>query len=304
MATTTTTQPLTSARQGAANLERLADTTLERSMTVTEISSSNPAAAPLSIGRVALNVRDLSAMTAFYRDIIGLELVKSETDGAVLGAGGKPLIELHTNAAAYRDDPREAGLFHTAFLLPSRRELGRWLAHAARLAYPLDGAGDHLVSEAFYLSDPEGNGVEVYADRDPSMWRWTDGQVAMDTRPVDVDGLMAGIDRDHLNWTGAADGTTIGHVHLRVGDITAAERFYRDELGFERVSAMQGASFISTGHYHHHVGMNVWHSAGSTGRAKDRTGLAWFEVLDSRPGAKTSMCTDPSGIEVRVTPSA
>ncbi len=273
-------------------------------MTMTEISPSNPAAAPLSIGRVALTVQDLPATTAFYRDIIGLELMESGKEEAVLGAGGKPLLEILADPTARRDDPREAGLFHTAFLLPSRRDLGRWFAHAARLEHQLDGAGDHLVSEAFYLSDPEGNGVEIYADRDPATWRWAGGEVEMDTRPVDVEGLMAGIDREHPAWSGTPDGTVIGHVHLRVGDIPDAERFYRDEVGFERVSAMQGASFVSTGHYHHHVGMNVWRSAGSEKRAKDRTGLAWFEVLDRRPGATTTTCTDPWGTEIRMTPLA
>lgn len=270
---------------------------------MTDISLSNPAAALLSIGRVALDVRDLSAVTAFYRDIVGLDLMRSGNSEVVLGAGGRPLLELLANPSARPGSPQEAGLFHTAFLLPNRQDLGRWVAHAAQMKYRLDGAGDHLVSEAFYLSDPEGNGVEIYADRDPATWQWADGQVAMDTLPVDVNGLMAGIDREHPDWDGTPAGTLIGHVHLRVGDIADAEHFYQDELGFDRVSALPGASFVSAGRYHHHVGMNVWQSAGSARRAKNRTGLAWFEVLDRRPGVTMNMYTDPWGVEVRATPA-
>lgn len=271
---------------------------------MTDISLSNPAAAPLSIGRVALNVRDLAAMTAFYRDIVGLDIMHSGNSEATLGTGDKPLLELLANPTARLDDPQEAGLFHTAFLLPNRQDLGRWLAHAAQEKYRLDGAGDHLVSEAFYLSDPEGNGVEIYADRDPATWQWTDGEVAMDTRPVDVKGLLAGTDRKHPDWSGAPGGTLVGHVHLRVGNITDAERFYRDDLGFDRVSALLGASFVSTGHYHHHVGMNIWQSAGSGKRANKRAGLAWFEVLDRRPGATTRTYVDPWGTAIHATPVA
>lgn len=269
---------------------------------MTAISPGAPADAPLSIGRVALIVRDLPAATAFYCDIIGLELMKSGKEAAVLGAGGKTLLELFANATARPDDSREAGLFHTAFRVPSRRDLGRWYAHAVATEYRLDGAGDHLVSESLYLSDPDGNGVEVYTDRDPATWTWRGGEVMMDTLRLDVEGLTAGVDRGHLDWTGAPDGTVIGHVHLRVGDITDAEHFYVDELGFERVTTMPGASFVSTGHYHHHVGMNVWRSDGSGRRAKDRTGLAWFEVLDRRPSAATTKHIDPWGTEIRITP--
>lgn len=303
MATATSTQPQTVARQDSDTPERLAGTTLE-SATMTELVPSNPAAAPLSIGRVALIVRDLPAMTAFYGDIIGLDVMTSGKETTVLGAGGRPLLELLADPRARPDDPRKAGLFHTAFLLPSRCDLGRWLAHAAQTRYRLDGAGDHIVSESLYLSDPEGNGVEVYADRDPETWIWRGGEVMMDTRRLDIEGLTAGINREQLDWTGAPDDTVIGHVHLRVGDITDAEHFYVDELGFERVTALPGASFVSTGHYHHHVAMNVWRSVRSGRRAKNRTGLAWFEVLDRRPGATTGVYTDPWGMEVRVTPFA
>jgi catechol 2,3-dioxygenase len=185
---------------------------------------------------------------------------------------------------ALPDDPAAAGLFHTAFLLPSRADLGRWLAHAGRRGQPLDGAADHLVSEAVYLSDPEGNGVEVYTDRPRALWRWSGGpegrRVEMANRPLDTEGLLR--EGGGAPWAGAPDGTRVGHVHLRVGDVGEARRFYGGVLGMEVTAAWPGAAFLSTGGYHHHLATNTWRSAGAGSRDDRQAGLAavMLEVAD------------------------
>ncbi|MCL2429951.1 MAG: VOC family protein, partial [Alphaproteobacteria bacterium] len=143
------------------------------------------------MGRVALTVNDLGGVRAFYERIVGLHLLRQDGETALLGAGSDVLLELRRDSAARRRSPREAGLFHTAFLLPTRPDLGRWIKQAAATRAPVVGASDHAVSEAIYLSDPEGNGVEVYADRPASAWRWKDGVVEMPSNPLDVSDLIA-----------------------------------------------------------------------------------------------------------------
>ncbi len=259
----------------------------------------HPREAPLSIGRVALAVRDLPAMSRFYQEIIGLEPTGDGTEGVTLGVDGVPLIELVSRPGAKADDPAEAGLFHTAFLMPDRESLAEWAAEmAVRRGVAIEGASDHLVSEAFYLSDPEGNGVEVYADRPPAAWHWTNGQVEMATRALNLNSLFEEVDLSEPLWDGAPEGTAIGHIHLRVGDLAQSDRFYREVVGFDLTTTYPGAHFLSTGHYHHHVGTNVWQSAGS-GPRQDRTGLLWFELVDRRPDATPRELVDPWGTRVR-----
>jgi catechol 2,3-dioxygenase len=176
---------------------------------------------PLHIGAVALKARDLAALTAFYRDAIGLAVLDHDKEGATLGAGGVPLVHLEHAPNAKPDDPRTAGLYHTAFLVPTRADLARWLLYVAQRHVPLTGASDHFVSEAIYLDDPEGNGVEVYRDRGPDEWEWTGDSLKITTDPLDLDDLVSAAGSE--TWTGAPDGMRIGHVHLRVGDVEAAE---------------------------------------------------------------------------------
>lgn len=237
------------------------------------------ACVPMQVGGVALIVRDIAAVTAFYRDIIGLAVL-AEADGAtVLGAGGVGFLELLHRPAALPDDGRSAGLFHTAFLLPSRADLGRWLLHASATGVELEGAADHLVSEAAYLSDPEGNGVEVYADRPASQWSWTGPpgarQVVMANHRLNMPGLIG---EATTPWSGAPAGTRVGHVHLRVGDVARATEFYGGVLGLDLTRAWPEAAFLSTGSYHHHVAANVWRSHGAGPRDPDRAGLAWVTM--------------------------
>ena len=229
----------------------------------------------LRIGGVALAVRDLGRVAAFYRDVIGLEMIAQDGGAIRLGAGGTAFLELLHRPGALPDDPATAGLFHTAFLLPSRAALGRWLAHFRALGGQLDGGADHLVSEAAYLRDPEGNGIEVYADRPPAQWHWRgDGaerRVEMANRPLDVPGLLRVAEAP---WGGAPPGTRIGHVHLRVGDVGEAVRFYAGALGLDLTASRDSAAFLSTGSYHHHIAVNTWSSAKAGPRDPARAGLA------------------------------
>src|SRR5262245_27768231 len=239
---------------------------------------------PLHIGSLALNVRDLDRMADYYRDMLGLDVIERTGNGAKLGAGGVPFLELALRPDMKPDDEREAGLYHTAFLMPTRADLARWILHAARTRVPITGASDHTVSEAFYLDDPEGNGVEVYADRNPDGWLWTNELVKITTDPLDIESIVREAAPD-ASYDGAPAGLRIGHVHLRVGDVPAAERFYRDGIGLAVTrGGRHGASFMSSGRYHHHLAGNVWHSAGAGKRDPERAGLAWFSFAANVPG--------------------
>lgn len=232
--------------------------------------------APLEIGRVALTVNDLPRMTAFYRSALGLEPMGEDGETARLGAGGRALLELRADPVARRGDPRAAGLFHTAFLLPRRADLGKWLYHAAETRLPIAGASDHGVSEAIYLSDPEGNGIEVYSDRPKSGWLRKNGGIAMSTDLLDMNDLAASADG---RWSGAPEGTVVGHVHLQVGALPEAEAFYGGTLGFDLTARYPGGSFFGAGGYHHHLAANVWNSRGAGPRLFPSTGLADLEIL-------------------------
>ena len=264
------------------------------------------ASAPLEIGRVALTVNDLAGARAFYEAVLGLDRLGGDGGVALLGAGDRAFLELREDRAARRSSPGEAGLFHTAFLMPSRAALGRWLRHVAARRVPLQGASDHLVSEALYLSDPEGNGIEVYADKPRDVWPMEGGSIRMSTDPLDIDDLLAAADR---SWSGAPEGTVVGHVHLQVGAVREAEAFYSGVLGFDIVTHYPGATFLGSGGYHHHLGANVWNSRGAPRRTYPSTGLADVEILAdaaeldaivARTGGVTSL-TDPWGTSVTLT---
>src|SRR5690606_25868101 len=205
---------------------------------------------------VMLKVRDLSEMERFYRDILGLTILSKSRGRLRLGRGEQVLLELESDAGLARNDRHEAGLFHTAFLLPARVDLAHWLVHAAEQRVALQGASDHIVSEAIYLADPEGNGIEIYVDRPPSAWQDTSGKIRMSTDPLDMDGLLAEIQGG--KWQGMPDGSLIGHVHLQVGDTAEAERFYGQILGFDIMLRYPGAAFMAMGGYHHQIAANVW----------------------------------------------
>lgn len=216
-----------------------------------------------SMGAVTLLVGDLDAQTAFYRDVITLQVIAAEGDTVTLGRGGRALVILRHEPSLRHAAAGSAGLFHTAILFESQAALAAALhAVALRAPHTFTGSADHLVSQAFYLTDPEGNGIELYWDRDRTEWSWTHGQVEMDTLYLDPNAFL----REHLTEapSAVAEAATIGHVHLSVGDTASARAFYVDALGFDVTAALGNqALFVSAGGYHHHMAMNVWNSRGA-----------------------------------------
>jgi len=233
---------------------------------------------PMRVGMVTLRVRNLDLVTDYYRDVIGLTVMARSVMGALLGAGGVRLLNLQRRESAPREARNAAGLYHTAFLMPTRKDLARWLVHAAANKVPLSGFADHLVSESVYLDDPEGNGIEVHADRAPDTWKWENGSVAMATDQLDFDSLLALTDTRTTKCAKAPDDLRIGHMHLRVGDLAQADRFYGNTIGLDPTRKRSGAAFLSSGRYHHHLGINVWQSAGAGPRDSTAMGLAWFSL--------------------------
>jgi catechol 2,3-dioxygenase len=245
---------------------------------MTETAPSYALTRPAYIGHSHLVVTDLALVSSFYQKMMGLGVIEKTASGEVLGVGGVPLLTLTTDRQAQRAPRTAAGLFHTAFLMPNRPELARWLRHAAGNNVVLEGASDHIVSEAIYLSDPEGNGIEIYADRPHEQWKFhEDGTVEMATLKLDLQALYESAPQDL--WTGMVDGSAIGHLHLQVGDIPEANAFYRDVLGMKLMAARYpGASFFATGNYHHHLGANIWNSRGAGVRSPNMTGLSDYTL--------------------------
>lgn len=230
--------------------------------------------APYHIGAVTLRVHDLAGLTAFYRDSIGLSLIEQGAEFAALGVDGEVLVRLQQGGTR---PTSPVGLFHLAILLPSRADLADWIAHAAATRIPLEGASDHLVSEALYLSDPEGNGIEIYRDRPRADWPRRDGAIKMATERLDLNALLA--EARPAAYPGMPSGTRMGHIHLRVGDTAEAERFYVNSLGFDLMVRYPGASFLASGGYHHHIAGNVWNSRGAAPRQAGEAGLDSFELI-------------------------
>lgn len=227
--------------------------------------------AELKMGAVTLWVADLAKMIKYYRDAVGLTLLSEVGGEAVLGHGETALVVLQHKPELNYAGPNQAGLFHTAILFPTQAALAK-AVFAVATQYPgsFTGSADHLVSQAFYFNDPEGNGVELYWDRDRSQWSWAHGSIEMDTLFLDPNEFL----QQHLVETEVADDKQVGHVHLSVGSIAAAEEFYIKMLGFEKTLDWNGqALFVSAGGYHHHMAMNIWRSRGA-GRRQLTLGLA------------------------------
>ena len=246
------------------------------------------------IGRVALRVADLDRVRSYYERTIGLRAL-SDTS---LGVDGTPLIELVGDPSAPPAPPGRTGLFHLALLVPDRPSLARAVKRAVASGERFTGASDHFVSEALYLRDPEGNGIEIYRDRPRSEWEYErSGEIRMGTVALDVDSVMAELPGGED--PGMPDGTVIGHVHLHVADLDAAERFYAGELGLDvTVRGYPGALFLSRDGYHHHIGLNTWQGPGAPPPPPGSRGLVDFELL--LPGVSPSERVDPSGNRLRV----
>jgi catechol 2,3-dioxygenase len=231
------------------------------------------------IGAVYLTVADLNRSLTYYQEGIGLKLQRSEGNTAYLGAGGPDLLALKEQPGA-RPARGMTGLYHFALLVPSRLELARTLHHLIASQTRIGGASDHAVSEALYLTDPDGHGIEIYRDRPRSAWQHPGGQLRMVTEPLDLPGVLGELNgSDEQTWTGLHPQTIMGHIHLHVAYLAEAENFYRNVLGFD-VMARYGsaASFLSAGGYHHHLGMNTWAGVGAPAPPSDVARLLWYEI--------------------------
>jgi catechol 2,3-dioxygenase len=231
------------------------------------------------LGHAQLRVSNLARSLVFYRDLLGFQEIDRQGATAHLSPSpDRPAVITLTEAPGARPKPaRTTGLYHVAIRVPDRPNLGRLLRRLAEQSWPLHGVADHLVSEAIYLPDPDGNGLELYIDRPRPTWQWDGGQVVMATDPLDVDDLLA--QAGNGVWTGIAPATDLGHVHLHVADLLQAEAFYCDLLGFSVTQrSYPGALFVSAGGYHHHVGLNIWAGRGAPPAPPDTVGLIAFSV--------------------------
>jgi catechol 2,3-dioxygenase len=245
------------------------------------------------IGAVHLTVADLERSLIFYRQQLGFADVWRRDGSAGLGVEDRVLLVLHESEHAPRPH-RTTGLYHFAILVPSRLDLARSLRHFAEIGTRMQGFSDHRVSEALYLADPDGIGIEVYRDRPREEWRMSDGRLQMTTDPLDVESLLQEAEADAKasgrpsghSWTGLAPGTTIGHVHLHVSFIEDSEQFYREVLGFDLMQRYgESASFLSAGGYHHHIAVNVWAGIGAPQPPPGAIGLKHFEIVLPTAGA-------------------
>lgn len=239
------------------------------------------------IGVVYLTISDFNRSLPYYQEQIGLKLLRREGDKAYLGAGKAEILRLQerpeaalSSSSAGGQPRRTTGLYHFAILVPSRLALARTLRHLLETETRIDGASDHLVSEALYLSDPDGNGIEIYRDRPRHEWPLLNGQLQMDSRPFDGQSVLGELHGDHHVWDGLPADTTIGHIHLHVSHLEAAETFYTQVLGFGLIMRYgPSAAFVSAGGYHHHIGLNTWAGVGAPPPPPGAVGLNWYEIL-------------------------
>ena len=263
-----------------------------------------------TLGAVHLNISDMNKSLQFYQEVLGFKVRYRKGDTAYLGAGKADILVLTERHGAVL--PRFAtGLYHFAVLVPSRLELARSLRRLVETEYPLQGFADHLVSEAIYLADPDGNGIEVYRDRPRAEWYDAQGKIRMASDPLDVRGLLAELEGADAAWRGFDAATKLGHMHLQVSNVGAAQEFYTRILGFDLIMRYgPSAAFVSAGGYHHHIGMNTWNSAGAPPPPPESIGLRYFvtrlpnleelgKVLDRVHAAGISTEEQDEGVLVR-----
>lgn len=244
---------------------------------MTQLKSPHPLPPETAIGRVHLTVSDLNRSLDFYQEVLGFKLISNQNGVAKLGASGPELLRLTENPAA-KPAPGHTGLYHFAILMPSRRHLGASLQRLIETQYPIQGATDHLVSEAIYLPDPDQNGIELYRDRPRDQWPSLDGVVQMGNAPLDHQDILDAHQSDPEPWDGLHTDTIIGHMHLHVANVPAAEAFYLKLLGFDRMLGWHNASFLSAGGYHHHLGINTWGTENAPPPPPKSNGLREFTL--------------------------
>lgn len=249
-------------------------TTTEATTVETTTAALHPAT---QLGAVALTITNLERSLAFYQQVLGFQLQQRTAQAATLGAGQAALLHLVEEPAA-RQVCHHTGLYHFAVLTPSRVALGQVLRSLVAHGLQIGGA-DHLVSEAIYLNDPDGIGIEIYCDRPRAQWQYTNGQLVIGSRPLDYQGLLCGLVNEPTAWAGLAPETVIGHIHLHVDHLLPAVAFYRDCVGFDVVVQWQNAVFFATGGYHHHIGTNTWAGVGAPPQPADAVGLRHFTIM-------------------------
>ena len=254
-----------------------------------------------TVGTVELTVSDLDRSLDYYRTSIGLDVLQRAGGRASLGAGAVELLVLVEEPGAAPADGY-TGLFHFALLVPTRVDLARWLAHAARDRVALTGLSDHAVSEALYLRDPDHHGIEIYADRPRAQWEGKAGEL-LTTRPLDTDSLLGELDDPASEpFEGLPSGTVMGHIHLRVASIPETVTFFRDVLGFGLVAQLHDqAAFLSAGGYHHHVGANTWESAGASTAPPGTASLRHATIVlpDADERARVVTRVERGGLAIR-----
>lgn len=275
---------------------------------------------PPRIGRVALAVADLDRSIRFYEDEIGLSLLSRENGLARMGAGDTSFLQLHGQPGA-RPVQRATGLYHFAILVPSRRDLAQTLYHLLQVDAPISGFADHAVSEAIYLTDPDGHGIEIYRDRPREEWQYHGDELRMTTDPIDLHGILGELGGVAPASHRMAAGTFVGHVHLQASNISATERFYTSLVGLDLVMRYgQRATFLSANGYHHHLGANTWAGDNLPPAPDDAARLMWYEIIHPDGAALNAIeqrldtdelvvdredgslvITDPSGIQVMLT---
>jgi catechol 2,3-dioxygenase len=270
------------------------------------------------VEQVSLKVENLQRALTFYQEVIGFQVLKQDGAKVYLTADGKTtLLTIEQPQAVMTKQKRTTGLYHFALLLPQRADLASVVRHFIEKRVPI-GSSDHLVSEALYLSDPDGNGIEIYVDRDPSVWDWHKGEVAMTVDPLNFEDLLSR--EAQQPWEGLPAGTVMGHIHLHVSELAKTEEFYTKGLGFEVVCRYGvQALFISSGKYHHHIGLNTWNGVGAPKPPENSVGLKSYTLIYDNEdtlkqvinqlktlGATVSeedgsiFTTDPSGNRIRL----
>ncbi|MDQ0876271.1 catechol 2,3-dioxygenase [Paenibacillus sp. V4I3] len=231
------------------------------------------------VSHVHLIVEKLERSLSFYQGVLGFQLLdRTETSVSLTLNGKDVLVTLEQPADVLPKETRRSGLYHYAILLPDRKELAKVIQHFIDIRYPLQGISDHLVSEALYLADPDGNGMEIYVDRPSDSWEWIGEQVSMSTEQVDLRSLLS--ETNGEKFTGLPSETIMGHIHLHVSDLAKAAEFYIHGLGFKVVYQISNqALFISSGGYHHHIGLNIWNGKGVQAPSRNSVGLKYFTIV-------------------------